>query len=146
MNQEMISGIIGAIFGSGISLFSTFLVLRNNVRLEKMRLHGNEKIKYYQKLYDFNRSLNFICRPDSEIVVVEFLELMKKDFSELIFGYPYFSKNILNTLIKLDNLRTCSFIDVDWITPTDKSINENLPVLESKLNSLIINEFKSWTL
>jgi hypothetical protein len=146
MNQEIIVGLIGIFIGSFISFLSTFLILRNNLKLEKMKIHANDKIKYYQKLYIFNRSLNYVCRPDSERIVSEFSELMENGFSELIFGYPYYSKKIIDLLIKLDNLRTCLFIDVDWVTAPKKEIEKKIPMLQSQLNGFIINEFKSWTI
>lgn len=137
--NDAIYALIGTAFGCGISLIGTYLMNKNNIRLEKMKMHEKERIKAHGNLLHFSDRI--MCSPDDEIHT-HFLDVMKIGFYKNIFpNYLYYNKNIRDLLNELKSQYICWGHTDYWdFEESVKFLRENLNDIATKLQELCIED------
>lgn len=144
MELNGISTLIGVVTGAAISFVKDLILARNQRKIEKMKLHDKNKMAAYKHLIKYAKGLAVITWPDNDSIYSDFFNTCRDNFSTLIESYPYYSKDIMKILDKIESLYHMTLIDVNWETPPRATIEKELPEIANKLYKQVIDDFKKW--
>lgn len=144
MELNGISTLIGVVTGVAISFVKDLILARNQRKIERIKLHDKDKMAAYRHLLKYAKGLAVITWPDNDSVYSDFVNTCRDDFSTLIEFYPYYSRDIMKVLDRLESLYHMTIIDVDWITPPRETIGKELPEIANKLYQQVIDDLKKW--
>ena len=142
-----VSGIftlVGVLIGSLFPVIKDILTLKNNQKIEYIRLHDKEKVEAYKNLFTFIQNLRITIWPDNEEVYHSFIEDCKNNLNKIIPNYPYYSRKVIEELSKIESLYDMTIIDVTWVIPPEEKVKDELPKIVGKLYKIVLDEFKKW--
>jgi len=142
--------IIGAILGlSGVVLGTllSFLTLRSQIKIEKIKYFDISKKEAYLKLYNFiSLAYNYYWPPEN--IQSDFVELMKKHFfKDIKTNYLYYNKKIREKIKILEIEYNCIF-ESDFIPmiPLKEFFKDQYLKLLNELSEMVENIFDKWDL
>jgi len=149
MNPIIINGIftlIGVLLGSLIPMIKDLIALRSNKNIEYIRLHDKDRIEAYKVLFEFIYKLRITIWPDNPTVYGDFKLDCQDNLRNLIPKYPYYSKNVLQELSKLESLYNMTIIDVAWVNSPKDEVEKELPKIVNKLYDIVLDDFRKWNI
>ena len=98
--------LLGVVIGNALTLITNWQNNRQQIRIEKLKLHDSARIKAYRRVARFARKLSGSIFPLAEDKQSEFDHIMKKYYfdDELEQDYIYFNSHIQEILDKFEDL------------------------------------------
>ncbi len=149
MKAIIVSGLFtlgGVLIGSLIPLIKDIIALKNNQKIEYIRLHDKDKLEAYKDLFKFIQNLRITIWPDNEEIYKNFIEDCRNNLEKIIPNYPYYSKKVIQELNIIESLYNMSIIDVPWIIPPEEEVKIELPKIVEKLYKIVLDDFKKWNI
>lgn len=125
----LVGAIVGGTITGAITLFKTFLDNRAKIRIEKLRIHDDNVIEAYKRLFVFAQRLSNETFPLAEYKFDNFRRMMANSFESIEFDRIYFSKEINDILEEFNSAFVC-MTSPDLIPETEDYVKD---FIENKL-------------
>jgi len=119
--------------------------VKEQKKLERIKLHDVQKLKAYQIAYKFSSTLRLTLNDDTQRKDLAFLNGCAKELYLVIENLPYFSNRLRDTFIKLETVMESVMSSIMNIEGNENLINNEVKPISERLKNEIISEFKTWS-
>ncbi|WP_321991487.1 hypothetical protein [Marispirochaeta aestuarii] len=140
--------LLGVLLGGFIPIIKDLINRKAQYKIERIKLHDQDKIEAYKTLYLLVRDLRLINHEkqdkSGQKKDLDFLGTYAKRILECNPNYPYFTKEIRNDLLKLNAVLEKVMFYVMEEDKNIKTIESELPSILLSLDKNILKEFTVW--
>lgn len=136
--------IIGVLVGASIPLLKDWLSSRRAEKLERIKLHDNQRINAYKLAYKFSSTLRISLKDRTQAKDLAFLNGCAAELYAVIENLPYYSKRVRGSLIELENVMESIINNVMDNDANSDLITEKVNPISERLRDEILCDFKVW--
>ncbi|MDH5718928.1 MAG: hypothetical protein OEZ22_14975 [Spirochaetia bacterium] len=139
-----IFGIGGVIIGAIIPLLKDLISNKNANKLERIKIHDKDRIQAYQDAFDFTNVLKVEYWDKNKDMDIQFLNACSEKFFKIFKQIPYYSKNVRNNILEIEELNDKLFINIANKQDNNKLVGEEISEIYKKLRKNLKDDFKKW--